>query len=144
MWASMYAAYDALSPTMQQMLDGLVAFHDMGQGTAFRTKGGEEMTRKAAELCPGAEHPVVQTHPITGRRYLYVNRGFTRRILGLHEAESTVLLELLFRHCEHPAFQVRYEWADGDVAIWDERPTQHYAVADHFPQRREMARTNAA
>ena len=144
MWASTYAAYDALSPTMQQMLEGLVAFHDMGRGTAFRTKGGEEMTRKAAELCPGAEHPVVRTHPVTGRRHLYVNRGFTRRIVGLRDAESDALLNFLFGHCEHPAFQVRYAWAEGDIAIWDERPTLHYAVADHFPQRREMARTNAA
>jgi taurine dioxygenase len=144
MWASTYAAYDALSPTMQGMLDGLVAFHDMGRGTAFLTKGGEEMTRKAAELCPGAEHPVVRTHPVTGRKFLYVNRGFTRRIIGLHESESDALLEMLFRHCEHPAFQVRHEWTEGEVAIWDERPTLHYAVADHFPLRREMARTNAA
>jgi len=144
LWASTYAAYDALSPTMQSMLEGLVAFHDMGRGTAFLTKGGEEMTRKAAELCPGAEHPVVRTHPASGRKYLYVNRGFTRRIVGLHEAESDALLELLFRHSEHPGFQVRYEWTEGDVAIWDERPTLHFAVADHFPQRREMARTNAA
>ncbi|MFA5884148.1 MAG: TauD/TfdA family dioxygenase [Acidimicrobiia bacterium] len=143
-WASTYAAYDALSPTMQAMLDGLVAFHDMGRGTAFLTKSGEDLVRKAAELCPGAEHPVVRTHPATGRRHLYVNRGFTRRIVGLHPAESDALLDLLFRHCEHPGFQVRYEWAEGDVAIWDERPTLHFAVADHFPQRREMARTNAA
>lgn len=142
MWASTYAAYDALSPTMQRMLEDLTAFHDMGRGTAFLTKGGEEMTRKAAELCPGAEHPVVRTHPVTGRRFLYVNRGFTRRIVGLDDSESEALLQLLFRHCEHPGFQVRYEWSEGDVAIWDERPTLHYAVADHYPQRREMARVN--
>lgn len=143
-FASTYAAHDALSPTMQGMLDGLTAFHDMGRGTAFLTKGGEEMTRRAAELCPGAEHPVVRTHPATGRKFLYVNRGFTRRIVGLEPAESDALLEFLFRHCERPEFQVRYEWSEGDVAIWDERPTLHYAVADHYPRRREMARTNAA
>lgn len=142
-WVSTAAAYDALSPTLQGMLEGLTAFHDMGRALGFLTKGGEELTRRAAALCPGAEHPVVRTHPVSGRRYLYVNRGFTRRIVGLAPAESDALLELLFRHCERPEFQVRYEWAVGDVAIWDERPTLHYAVADHFPQRREMARATA-
>ena len=139
-WASTYAAYDALSPTMQQLLDGLTAFHDMGLGTAFKSKAGAELTAKAAELCPGAEHPVVRTHPVTGRKHLYVNRGFTRRIVGLNPAESDALLELLYRHCEHPNYQVRYEWTVGDVAIWDERPTMHFAVSDHYPRRREMAR----
>ena len=143
-FASTCAAYDALSPTMQGMLEGLVAFHDMGRATAFKSKGGEEMTRKAAELVPGAEHPVVREHPVTGRRFLYVNRGFTNRIVGLTAPESDTLLEFLFRHCERPEFQVRYEWTEGDVAIWDERPTLHFAVADHYPRRREMARTNAA
>jgi len=142
-WVSTDAAYDTLSPTMQRMLEGLTAAHDMGRALGFLTKGGEELTRRAAELCPGAEHPVVRTHPTTGRPYLYVNRGFTRRIVGLEPAESDALLEFLFRHCERPEFQVRYEWTAGDVAIWDERPTLHYAVADHFPQRREMARATA-
>jgi taurine dioxygenase len=139
-WASMYAAYDALSPTMQAMIEPLTAFHDMGAGIAFISKAGPELTAQAKELCPGAEHPVVRTHPDTGRRYLYVNRGFTQRIVGLHPRESAALLELLFQQCEHPNYQVRYEWAVGDVAIWDERPTQHFAVSDHFPLRREMAR----
>ena len=139
-WASTYAAYDALSPTMQELLVGLTAFHDMGLGTAFVSKAGAELTAKAAELCPGAEHPVVRTHPVTGRKHLYVNRGFTRRIVGLNPAESDTLLEFLYRHCEHPNFQVRYEWTVGDVAIWDERPTMHFAVSDHYPLRREMAR----
>ena len=98
------------------------------------------MTAKAAELVPGAEHPVVRTHPDTGRRHLYVNRGFTRSIVGLAPDESDALLELLFRHCEQPNIQVRHQWSPGDVAIWDELPTLHFATADHFPQRREMAR----
>jgi taurine dioxygenase len=104
------------------------------------SKAGAELTAKAAELCPGAEHSVVRTHPVTGRKHLYVNRGFTRRIVGLNPSESDALLEFLYRHCEHPNFQVRYEWTVGDVAIWDERPTMHFAVSDHYPLRREMAR----
>lgn len=139
-WASTAAAYDALSPTMQEILAPLTAFHDMGAGQAFRSKAGSALTDQAGALVPGAEHPVVRTHPASGRRYLYVNRGFTRHIVGLAPAESDALLELLFRHCEQPAFQVRYEWSPGDVAIWDERPTLHFAVADHYPRRREMAR----
>lgn len=102
-----------------------------------------ETRGRTTRIGDGAEHPVVRTHPVTGRRYLYVNRGFTRRIVGLAPTESEALLELLFRHCERPEFQVRYEWTVGDVAIWDERPTLHYAVANHFPQRREIARATA-
>jgi len=98
---------------------------------------------RTTRIVDDAEHPVVRTHPGSGRRCLYVNRGLTRRIVGLAPVESDALLELLFRHCERPEFQVRYEWAVGDVAIWDERPTLHDAVADHFPPRREMARATA-
>lgn len=88
---------------MQAMIEPLTAFHDMGAGLAFISKAGPELTATAEELCPGAEHPVVRTHPDTGRRYLYVNRGFTQRIVGRHPRES--------------------------AAIWDERPTRHFAVS---------------
>lgn len=140
LWASTYAAYEALSPKLQSMLDGLRAFHDIGAAKAFISKAGADVTAKAAELVPGAEHPVVRTHPDTGRRHLYVNRGFTRNIVGLAPDESDALLELLFRVCEQPNIQVRHHWSPGDVAIWDELTTLHFATADHFPQRREMAR----
>jgi len=139
-WASTYAAFDALSPTMQAMLDGLVAFHDIGAAKAFISKAGADVTAKAAELVPGAEHPIVRTHPDTGRKHLFVNRGFTRHIVGLAPDESDALLEFLFRLCEQPNFQIRHRWSLGDVAMWDELTTLHFATADHFPQRREMAR----
>ena len=139
-WTSTYAAYESLSPTLQNMVDGLTAFHDIGAAKAFVSKAGADVTARAAALVPGAEHPVVRIHPDTGRKHLYVNRGFTRRIVGLDPDESDTLLELLFRHCERPNFQVRHRWSPGDVVVWDELPTQHFATADHFPRRREMAR----
>ncbi len=125
---------------MQSMLDGLSAFHDIGLAKAFISKSGFEATARAAELCPGAEHPIVRTHPVTGRKHLFVNRGFTRHIVGVEPAESDAILGFLFTHCEQPNFHLRHHWRAGDVAIWDERTTLHFATADHFPHRREMAR----
>jgi taurine dioxygenase len=141
-FSNMYTAYDRLSDTMKGCIDGLTAWHDMGEGKAFRSKSGNAATDRAAELQPGAEHPVVGVHPVTGRRYLYVNRGFTRRICGMHKNESDALVRCLVDHATNPNFQVRWNWTVGDVVMWDERCTQHFAVADFFPQRRETARVN--
>jgi taurine dioxygenase len=139
-WASMYAAYDALSPVMQHIIEPLVAVHDMGSMRAFIDKAGAEVVARTREQFPGAEHPVVGVHPSTGRRYLNVNQEFTDRIVGMHPDESDVLLELLVRHASNPNFQCRHSWTPGELAIWDERCTQHFAVADYIPERREMAR----
>jgi taurine dioxygenase len=141
-FANMYTAYERLSETMRRCIEGLTAWHDMGPGIAFRSKSGDAVTDAAAALQPGAEHPVVGEHPLTGRRFLYVNRGFTRRICGLHEDESDALLRVLIDHTTSPNFQVRWNWSVGDVVMWDERCTQHFAVADFFPLRREVARVN--
>ena len=124
-WSSMYAAYEALSDTMKGLLSTLRAVHDMGDGQAFISKAGAEITARTRELFPGAEHPVVCVHPSTGRRYLYVNRQFTRRIVGLHDAESDALLGVPVEHATHPNFQIRHRWTAGDVCLWDERVTQH-------------------
>ncbi|MCB0994843.1 MAG: TauD/TfdA family dioxygenase [Acidimicrobiales bacterium] len=142
MFSNMYAAYDALSPAMQRSLEGLTAWHDPGEGKAFRAKSGDAATDAAEQLVPGASHLVVQTHPETGRPYLYVNRGFTRRIEQYTPAESRAVLDLLFAHSENPNFQMRWTWSVGDVVIWDERCTHHFAVADYYPNRREVARVN--
>ncbi len=83
---------------------------------------------------------MVGVHPSTGRRYLYVNAGFTESIVGLHAAESEALLRLLVAHAANPNFQYRHHWRLGDVVVWDERCTQHFAVADYLPERREMGR----
>jgi taurine dioxygenase len=135
-----YAAYESLSPTMQQLLEPLAARHTMGSGKAFVAKMGPEIVAKVREQFPGVDHPVIGTHPLTGRRFLNVNRGFTESIVGLTDAESEALLTLLFDHVTNPNFQYRHQWSPGDVVIWDERCTQHFAVADYMPHRREMGR----
>lgn len=139
-WASMYAAYDALSPAMQRAIEPLRAVHTMGSMTSFISKAGADLVARTREAFPGHEQPVVGVHPGTGRRYLNVNREFTERIVGMHPDESRAVLDLLTTHATHPNFQVRYSWQVGDVAIWDERCTQHFAVADYQPERREMGR----
>lgn len=141
-FTNMYLAYDRLSDTMKQLIEPLRAWHDMGAGKSFRSKSGDGLTDAAAELVPGAEHPVVGVHPITKRKYLYVNRAFTRKICGLNDNESKALLDMLCTHSENRSFELRWNWSLGDVVLWDERCTMHYAVADHYPQRRETGRVN--
>jgi taurine dioxygenase len=140
LWASMYAAHDTLSAPLQQVLSGLTAHHDIGSGEAFRTKGGTDVLEMARALLPDTRHPVIGTHPTTGRPYLYVNRQFTRRIVELERAESDALLGFLVEHAVHPNHCLRHTWTLGELCLWDERSTQHFAAADHFPARREMAR----
>jgi taurine dioxygenase len=143
-WANMYAAYDALSPTMQQMIEPLQAIHDMGAAKAFVAKTGADLVARTREQFPGTAHPVVGVHPSTGRRYLNVNSEFTREIVGLHEDESAPVLRLLTERAKNPNFQHRHVWRPGDFAIWDERCTQHFAVADYLPERRELGRVAVA
>jgi taurine dioxygenase len=139
-WASMYAAYESLSPVLREQLEGLTAIHDMGSMRSFIDKAGEEIVARTREAYPGTEHPVIGVHPRTGRRYLNVNREFTDRIVGMHADESAMLLDLLCAHAEHPNLQLRHSWTVGEVAIWDELATQHFAVADYLPELRDMAR----
>jgi taurine dioxygenase len=140
LWASTRDAYDALPEALKERIDGLIAVHDSGAGEAFMEKSGREVTERLQALYSGTEHPVVDTHSVTGRRHLYVNRQFTRRITGLPEQESAALLHELYGYVENPNLQMRHHWTPGDVGLWDERATWHFAAADHYPQRREMAR----
>jgi taurine dioxygenase len=140
LWASTRDAYDALPDALRERIKGMRAVHNSGAGEAFIEKIGREFTERLQAAYPGTEHEIVQRHPVTGRRHLYVNRQFTRRIVGLDPDESEALLETLYRHIENPNLQVRHRWTEGDVGLWDERATWHFAVADHYPQRREMAR----
>ena len=139
-WSSMYAAYESLSPLLRERIEGLVAVHDMGSMQSFIDKAGADIVARTREAYPGTEHPVVGVHPRTGQRYLNVNREFTDRIVGLHPGESRVLLDLLCMAAEHPNIQLRHSWTVGEVAIWDEYATQHFAVADYLPESRDMAR----
>jgi taurine dioxygenase len=140
LWADAYAAYEALSPVMRDMIEPLEAVHDMGAAKAFVTKAGSDIVARTRELFPGATAPVVGVHPRTGRRYLNVNKEFTNHIVGMNPDESSAVLRVLVDQFLNPNVQVRYRWSVGDVAVWDERCTQHFAVADYLPERREMAR----
>ncbi len=130
LFASMYAAYEALSERMKAYLDGLTAIHD-GSGYRGLYKG---LPNK--ESYPRAEHPVVRTHPVTGKKALYVNRGFTRRILGIPPDESDAILRYLYEHMENPLFQCRFRWRENSLAFWDNRCVQHRAMWDYWPHTR--------
>jgi taurine dioxygenase len=99
----------------------------------------ELLAQKQAEF-PAAEHPVVRTHPETGRKTLFVNRVFTTRIVGLDPEEGEELLQYLFRQAEIPEYQVRFNWEKNSIALWDNRSTQHYASSDYYPNRRVAER----
>jgi taurine dioxygenase len=126
-FASMYAAYDALSEPMKKYLEGLSATHD-GK-LAF---GRFDPTG----AFPIAVHKVIRTHPVTGKKLIYVNRGFTSHINDVPKDESDAVLAYLFKHCENAYFQVRFRWEQHSVAFWDNRCTQHLAVWDYFPNTR--------
>ena len=131
LFSSMYAAYDALSEPMKRLLTGLTATHDGAPNYDDRAKRSRE--NNTARVNPVAVHPVIATHPTTGRRTLYVNSTFTVRINELTEQESDAVLELLFAHVARPEFQCRFRWQRNSVAFWDNRAVQHYAVWDYYP-----------
>lgn len=140
-FASMFAAYDALSPTLKDFVDGLRAVHDVTQPMRKAVAAGhtnldlDEMQTR----CPAVEHPVVVTHPESGRRALFVNRNSTTHIVGITERENEMLLPFLLDHVRSPEFQCRFHWEENSVAFWDNRSVQHYAVAD-YTERRVMHR----
>lgn len=144
LWASGIAAYEALSAPFRALLDPLHAEHDFLQSfPAWRfARTPEEHVRweAARDRHPPVVHPVVRTHPESGRRGLFVNEGFTSRIVELDKSESDAVLAHLRVHLARPEFAVRWRWSLGDVAFWDNRLTQHYAVADYLPHRRVMHR----
>jgi taurine dioxygenase len=145
MWANACDAYDALSAPMREFLDGLDAFHS--QGPIFNDiiirRFGEEAGRPILDAFPGATHPMVTTHPGTGREALFVNQGYTRSVVGLTAAESDALLAFLFAHMSSPRFVCRYRWSVGDIAIWDERATVHMGEGTYWPAERLMRRITA-
>ncbi len=126
-FASMYAAYDALSPGMRTYLEGLSALHDGHLAFGRFDPDGKY---------PKAIHKVIRTHPVTGRKLIYVNRGFTSHILDVPKLESEKILSFLYQHCENAYFQCRFKWETNSVAFWDNRCAQHLAVWDYFPHVR--------
>ena len=138
LWADMGAAYDGLDDAVKARIDGMTAVHDWI--TTFGAFMDPEVRDALRVDFPAVEHPVVRTHPQTGRKTLFVNRAFTQHLVGVDPAEGRALLEHLWAQAAHPEFQCRHRWAPGDVAFWDNRSTQHYASSDYFPQRRVMDR----
>ncbi|MFI6984912.1 TauD/TfdA dioxygenase family protein [Embleya sp. NPDC050154] len=138
LWSDMAAAYDGLPEATKTRMDGLTAVHDFTQtfGSALEP---EELARQQQKY-PAVSHPVVRTHPETGRRLLYVNRIFTHHIEGLPDDESRELLAFLYDQARHPEYQCRLRWRPGTIAFWDNRATQHYASADYYPHERIMER----
>ena len=140
-FASQYAAYEALSDGMKRLLDGLVAVNASAKADVTRTR--EDRVKEYAQHYE-AEHPVVRTHPETGRKALYVNTGHTVRFRGMTEQESAPLLEFLYRHQVKLEFTCRWQWRVGDLAWWDNRCTQHNPVNDYHGHRRVMHRITLA
>jgi taurine dioxygenase len=147
LFANMYAAYEALSPGLRRVLDGLNAVHTgkpygvggVPQDLAVSRSIGIERNNPEADR--EIAHPVVRVHPATGRRALFVNSIYTTRFEGMTAAESRPLLEFLYAHATQPEFTCRLRWQAGDLAVWDNRCTMHYAVNDYDGQRRLMHRT---
>ncbi|GAK40832.1 TauD/TfdA family dioxygenase [Paenibacillus urinalis] len=142
LWADMGAAYDNLPDAIKERIHGLTAIHDFT--TTFGRHMPPEILAAKQEEFPAAEHPIVRTHPETGRKTLFVNGAFTIRIVGLEEGESEKLLNYLFRQAHIPEYQVRFQWEANSVALWDNRATQHYAVSDYYPHRRVAERVSIA
>ena len=138
LWADTGAAYDLLPEDMQEKLDGLTAEHDWIH--SFGKGMDPADVERLRPHFPPAIHPVVRVIPETGRKVLFVNVAFTRRILGLSEDESNALLRTLYRHIMRPELQVRLRWRKNTVAMWDNRICQHYASSDYHPARRVMER----
>jgi len=144
LWSDCTAAYEALSAPLQRLIEGLTARHSVAKSfpperwqsdPAFK-----ERYERAVAKHPPVDHPVVRTHPVSKRKGLFVNEGFTTHINELKARESEALLKFLFAQAGQPEFTLRWRWAVDDVAFWDNRNTQHYAVADYLPERRTMHR----
>ena len=146
MWADMTAAYDALSDRMKTYLEGLSARHDLMQTVRNVVRERSQATKAPTgqmpdmSTVPHAIHPIIRTHPVTGRKILYVNPTFTAHIEELPPKEGDAILAFLFEHQDQPEFQCRWRWQQGDVAIWDNRSTHHYAIADYGTEARTIHR----
>ena len=135
-WSSMTAAWNALSEPMQHMLDGLTAVHSVDLTVERMADFSGPFEEAYVARHPREQiHPVVLTHPETGQKALYVSECFSTRIVELEPAESAAVLSFLFRHIERPDFTVRWKWSAGDLAFWDNRAVQHYAVPDYEATR---------
>ncbi len=145
-FVSLHAAYEALDDAMKSYLEDKHACNDFMKlhGSPKKRRSWEDDNRaRMEEMCrqnPSVVHPLVRTHPVTGRKSLYVSESFTTHIVDEDAARSTEVLSFLFRHYERPEFQCRFCWQPDSIALWDNRATLHYAVADYWPAKRLMHR----
>jgi taurine dioxygenase len=146
LFANMYVAYETLSEGMKRLLQGLIGVNSSAKANATRTREdrmrGDARSNTRSEYV--AEHPVVRTHPETGRKALYVNTGHTVRFKDMTEAESAPILNYLFDHLSRPEFTCRFRWQPGSLALWDNRCTQHNPINDYHGFRRLMHRVTLA
>jgi len=144
LWASQYLAYETLSDGMKDMLDGLKAVHtakgEYSERGASAQKRNSMDVKTAGDDVPSYEHPVVRTHPKTGRKALYINPAFTEKFVGMTRRESLPLLKFLFEHCTQEGFTCRFRWTTDAIAFWDNRCVQHFALNDYQGHRRHMER----
>lgn len=143
MWADTAAAYDALSPTMQQLLAGLSVHYRIEAGAMARLSAlvdDEAAARFRAEYAGGVDHPLVRVNPDTGRTALFVAGYWMDHVVGMHRDESDAILRFVNEHATQPRFQCRWRWRVDDLVIWDERRTMHLALPDHWPRHRKMRR----
>ncbi len=141
-FADMCAAYDGLPQRIKERVDGRVARHDFPHFRRRLRKNGatdEQIEAFDAEY-PNPQHPVIRTHPETGRKGIYVNAAFTQEIVGIDPDESRELLGILYRQAAFPEYQVRFRWEPNSIAFWDNRACQHYAVSDYWPSVRRVER----
>ncbi len=142
LWLSLSRAYETLPETIKSELQTMTAVHDMGSfRNQFATNEIEGNKIVAAHKEFGsAIHPIVQTHPVSGKKFLFINESFTAHVVGLRTSESNRLLNYLFQHINQPEHQVRFRWTPDSIAIWDNRCTSHYATVDYLPHERVMHR----
>ena len=142
LFADMYRAYDGLTDAVKEKIEGKLAVHDFGHFRNRMRKQGksEAEIEEFNRAYPMVEHPVVRTHPETGRKALYVNAAFTQHIVGLDKDESDSLLRHLYAQAAIPEYQCRFRWQANSIAFWDNRASQHYAASDYWPAVRRMER----
>ncbi|MBX3478842.1 MAG: TauD/TfdA family dioxygenase [Caulobacter sp.] len=142
LFSDMYAAYEGLSDGVKDRIEGAVAIHDFAHfRVGMRKRGMTEEQIEAFNIqYPMVEHPVVRTHPETGRRAIYVNAAFTQHIVGMDKDESDALLKHLYAQAAIPEYQCRFRWEPNSIAFWDNRASQHYAASDYWPAVRRMER----
>lgn len=142
LWSSTTAAYLGLSDAMQSFLSGLEAEHSFEYGfkESLAESGGPERLAQALKDNPPVRHPVIHTHPETGKKVIFVNRLFTTHIVGMKPRESQALLEFLYQHIVIDEYTTRFQWSQNAIALWDNRSTQHKPINDYFPAHRLLNR----